>query len=140
MSALSDLAGYLKDRIPAVEGRVYPLVGRQGEARPTITYQEDSVTPFYQLDGEAGYCELQATYTAWALDYATCEELVDQVRLALTPVIDLTIGDTLIDCILVEPSEADTAELIEGTEGYYYSKATAFFIRYYRTAALAPGV
>lgn len=140
MSALSDLAGYVADRLPAVEGRVYPLVGKQGETRPTITYQEDSATPFYQLDGEAGYTELQATYTAWSLDYAQCEDLIDELRLALTGVIDKTIGDTVIDCILVEPSEADTSELIEGTDQFVYSKSCAFFIRYYRTAALAPGV
>lgn len=140
MSALSDLASYVKDRLPEVEGRVYPLVGKLGESRPTITYQEDSATPFYQLDGEAGYTELQATYTAWALDYASCETLSDQLRLILTGVVDKTIGDTLIDCVLVEPSEADTAELIEGTDRYVYSKSCAYFIRYYRTAAVAPGV
>ena len=140
MSALGDLAGYVKDRLPEVEGRVYPVVARQAEPRPTVTYEENSTTAFYQLDAEAGYAEMNATFTAWSADYAECEYLADQLRLILTPIIDATIGDTKIDCVLVEQSEADNFELKEGTDGGVFSKPQQFFIRYFRTAALAPGV
>lgn len=140
MSALSDLATYLKDRIPTVDGRVYAQLAPQGDPLPFLVYQEDTSEPAYQLDGEAGYCELYATYTAWALDYTQCEDIVNDVRLVLTAVVDRIIGDTPIDCILVEPSEADTVEIRDGQPSGFQSKTVRFFIRHFRSAATVPGV
>lgn len=140
MSALADLAVYIRDRIPAVQGRVYAQLAPQGDGHPFIVYQEDSTDPAYELSGEAGYCELYATYTAWSLDYAECESLVDQLRLVLTGAVDRTVESTLIDCILIEPSEADTVEIRDGQPSGFLSKTVRFFIRYFRTAATVPGV
>lgn len=140
MSVLSDLATYLRDRIPAVEGRIYAQLARQGDPPPFIVYQEDSTDPAYELSGEAGYCETYATYTAWSDDYAQCEELVDDLRLVLTAVVDRIVASTLIDCILIEPSEADTIEIKDGMPTGLQSKTVRFFIRSFRTAATVPGV
>ena len=140
MSALSDLGHYAADRIPLVQGRVYPVRGKQGEDWPTITYQEDSTQAFYCLDQEAGFAEMTATFTAWSTDYSQCEFLVEQLRGTLSAVVDKTIGDTLIDCVLVEDGQSDSFSVLEATDEGVYSKPISFFVRYFRTAAVAPGV
>ena len=140
MSALSDLASYLADRIPEVEGRVYPLLAQQGEPTPYLVYQQDSETPGYELSGEAGYAELMATYAVWSRDMGECERLMDATRLALTGVTDLTIGDTQIDVVLVESGETDAVQVLDGEATGLLSKSQQFFIRYFRTVATAPGV
>lgn len=140
MSALSDLAAFLRDRIPEVEGRVYAQLAKQGDPPPFIVYQEDSTDPAYELTGEAGYCEMMASYSAWSLDYTQCEELVDAIRLALTGVVDRTIASTTFDCILIEPSESDTIEVRDGEPTGMQSKTVRFFIRYFRPASTVPGV
>lgn len=139
MSALADLAEYLKDRIPLVEGRVLPLFGGQQEPRPTIIYQQDSSTPYYLMTGECDFTEMQVSYTAWSPDYAECEAITEQVRLALTGIVDL-VGSTSIDCVLIESGEADGFEVQEGTGKAIYSQARSYFVRYSQIAATAPGV
>lgn len=139
MSALSDLAGFVAAHLPLVEGRVYPVVARQAEPRPCVTYTQDTEDAQHFLDQEAGYVELTATYTAWSPDYAECETLVEQLRLSLGGLRDATIGDTLIDCVLVEDGGSDSFEVLEGTDTGVYSKTLSFFIRYERLAATVPG-
>jgi len=140
MSAAGDLAHYLADRVPELEGRVYPLLGRQGEPHPCLIYQQDSDEPGYELAGDAGYSELQLSYTVWSDDYTQCERVLDQVRLVLEAVADRTIGDTPIDVVLADGGEADGVEIIDGAATGRLSKSQAFFVRYFRPAALAPGV
>lgn len=140
MSALADLALYIADRIPELEGRVYPLLARQGEPAPHLAYQQDSDTPGYELSGEAGYAELMASYTVWSLDMTQCEQIMDALRVALTGIVDLTIGDTKLDVVLVEGGEADGFEVLEGQATGLLSKTQQFFVRYFRTVATAPGV
>lgn len=139
MSALSDLAQYLKDRLPAVGGRVYPQLAPQGDPPPFVIYQEDSTDPAYELSGEAGYCELTASYTVWSPDYSQCEAILDDLRQVLTAVEDKIVGDTKLDCVLVETSDADTIEVQDGQPTGLQSKTLRFFIRHFRTAATVPG-
>lgn len=140
MSALGDLAEFLADRLPEVGGRVLPVKIDQDEPRPAVTYTEQSNSPIYDLNGETGHTELTADYVVWADNYTTAEGVLDKVRLILTKVRDETIGGTVFDCVILEPTDADTFDLQEGFDEGVYSKGVRFFIRYQRAVASVLGV
>lgn len=79
----TELYAHLTANVPAVAGRIYPVLLPQNPTYPAITYRLISDPREYSLDGADGLVEARYQIEAWAKLESQVDAIVEVIRLAM---------------------------------------------------------
>lgn len=79
----AELRDHLAANVPAIDGRIYPVLLPQDPTYPALTYQLISDPRGHTHDGPDGLVDARYQITTWSRVYADVKDTTNAVRLAL---------------------------------------------------------